>query len=99
MKTWKKLPETALQGKQLTDHLAKEYADDPQGLTQMVTSMLRMSWEVSESGDNFRDGRWPVDNKLMGPTRIPIRDIEQSAKEAYNQLTGDLLQLPDHLKP
>jgi len=61
--------------------------------------MLRMSREADDSDGNYRENQWPVDAKLMGPTRIAIRDIEQSATEAYHQLTGELLQLPDHLKP
>jgi hypothetical protein len=101
MKTWNKLPATELTGKKLTDHFMREFADNPTQLQQMVTSMLTMSRDVTEStsGANFRDARWPVDAKLMGPTRIPIREIEKSASEAYTALTGELLNLPKHLKP
>lgn len=98
-KTWGKLPDRAMEGKPLQNHLEAEFDDNPAALKKMVTDMLRMSREASETGHNFRDGQWPVDGKLMGPTRIPIREIEDAANHAYHALTGQLLELPDHLRP
>lgn len=97
-KTWRKLPVRAIEGKALQSHFEAEYDDNPAALKKMVTDMLRMSREVSEPCNNFRDGQWPVDEKLMGSTRIPVREIEHAANDAYHAITGQILDLPMHLR-